>query len=220
MNQKLTAWNFPTVYKPYIDFIELMLTPARFQHCLGAAQCMAKAYHVYPQSHTAVQDWILAGLLHDVLKEASLSTMLWWINRHKVRLLDDIPAHLHGCPTYLHGPAGSVYVRHALGLADRDRDFYAAIAEHAGEYPNMCLMARCLHIADMCCPTTEYRGYAKLARIFFQGRLDEAEMLLDTWIIESVVDFGVPVHPRYPERVAELKRKIKPAPGFFSRTDP
>lgn len=134
MKLELTAKAFPAVYRPYIDFIELMLTPDRFQHCLGVAQCMAKAHRIYPQSNTAIQDWILAGLLHDVLKEASLSTMLWWINRHKARLLDDIPAHLHGCPTYLHGPAGSVYVRHALGLTDRDSCFYWAICRRIPQH--------------------------------------------------------------------------------------
>lgn len=220
MKQKLTARDFPEFYRPNIDYIEPMLTPTRFQHCLDVAQCMAKAYRIYPQNQTAVQDWILAGILHDVLKETDPSTMLWWIKRYKASLLDNIPAHLHGCPTYLHGPAGSVYVRHAIGLTDRDPEFYMAITEHAGEYPNMCLMARCLHVADMCCPTTEYQGYAKLAKIFFHGRLDEAEMLLDAWIIEHMSGSDIPVHPHYPERLDELKRKIKPAPGFFSRTSP
>lgn len=215
---ELSTRFFPPVFEPYIRFIELMLTPARFQHCLGVAQCMAKANRIYATGDT--EDWVLAGLLHDVLKEASLKTMLWWIKQSKADLLYDIPAHLHACPTYLHGPAGSVYVRHALGVQDRSYDFYSAIIQHAGEYPNMCLMARCLHVSDMCCPTTEYQEYGKLAKIFFQGRLDEAEMLLDAWIIESVSNFGVPVHPRYPVRVAELASKLKPAPSFFSRTGP
>ncbi len=224
---KLTAKHFPKQVEPYIRFIELMLTPTRFQHCLGVAKSMEKAFHgglgwkfgeLEPQTTEA--DWITAGLLHDVLKEASVPTMLWWLRTYEPDWLDKIPKPLQDCPTYLHGPAGAAYIKHAIDFEKRPKKFYLAIVQHAGEYPGMSVMARCLHVADMCSPTMPFQGYDKLARLFFQGRLSEAEMLLDAWIIESVGDFGVPIHPQYFVRLEELKNILKPSEDFFSRTGP
>lgn len=216
--------SFPKHFEPYVLLIKVMLSPARFQHSLEVAQAMQRAYGEYcPRGDTinrlGKNDWVLAGLLHDVLHDVSVPTMLWWIEKHAPDKLGHIPDEMRNHPVYMHGPAGSAYASVALGIRQPEA-FFDAIAQHAGNYPKMSILAICLHVADMTAPVEKFKGCGKLASFLFRGRLLEAELLLKTWTVDYFQTVNFPIHPHYYQRIAELTAMFKPGPNFFSRDDP
>jgi HD superfamily phosphohydrolase YqeK len=208
---------FPPDFEPYILMLRAMLTPRRFLHCLEVGLAMGQAYRIYgrPYDEASADDWILAGLLHDIMKEAPQQTMLWWVAKygHKAPLKSGTNAF------YLHGPASAAFARYGLGLR-QSASFFEAISQHTGNYGRMRLMARCLHVADMTVPVQRYPGCKKLARLFYQGRLDEAELLLNTWATDFFVKAGIPVDRTFHTKIRRLAKRVRPGPDFYSRDDP
>ncbi|MDD5438292.1 MAG: hypothetical protein PHC70_04055 [Patescibacteria group bacterium] len=221
MNQSIIGISsFPKYFEPYIRFLRAKLSPVRFKHCVDVGLAMGKAFNVYgnnpPFDPHGRDDWMLSGLVHDVMKEASVQTMRWWIEKYSPDELSLIPPSMQDHHVYMHGPAGSVFVRHALGIR-RSGTFHEAIAHHVGCYEAMSLLARCLNVADMTQPAERYRGCDKLGRIFFGGDLNSAELLLSAWTKEFFEQIRFPVHPAFEPKIAKMTKLLKPAPEFFSR---
>lgn len=197
-------------YTPYQRYLELKLSPERYSHSIAVMHMMRKAAESYKLDKVPAQ---LAGLLHDVAREMPFG--------NQIRLLEqydsDSLRHNHWTKheVYTHGPAGVILISRALGC--NSSDILDAVKRHAGNYQDMSLLARCLHVADMLAPNKPYTGSEKLKRLFFAGQLDEAELLLDVWLLEIAPQFGFPVHPCYRHRIEELKKLVKPVPGFFDR---
>jgi HD superfamily phosphohydrolase YqeK len=221
--KKIDSMPFPGYFKKWYLFLQSMLSPVRFKHCVDVGVAMGKAYAIYGSNGACPplnrEDWMLAGLLHDAVKETSVQTMRWWIEKYSPGDLLHIPPSMQDHHIYLHGPAAAVYAQHALGVR-RAGAFYEGIIQHVGNYENMSFFARCLHVADMTAPTERYPGCDKLHRVYFSGDLNSAELLLDTWTVEYFVRVGFPIHPAFAPKIARLTDFLKPSPGFLSREDP
>lgn len=215
---KVALSAFAPEFEPYILLLHSRLSPARFLHSLEVGLAMGQAYSIYNPNDEGIyqNDWILAGLLHDVMKEATLSEQIWWVNKCLDTELR--PPEMLYHPFYLHGPASAAYARHALGVCQHD-PFFVAICQHTGNFPEMPLFSRCLHVADMTVPVKRYLGCKKLAATFYGGKLDEAELLLKTWARQYLMRSGIIVDPAFTLRINQLTERVKPPPGFFDRED-
>jgi HD superfamily phosphohydrolase YqeK len=209
---------FPPEFEPYILFLYSTLSPARFLHSLEVGLAMEQAFNIYQPNDEEIgkYDWILSGLLHDVMKESPVRNQIWWVNKCLDKRLRPPEKLYH--PFYLHGPASAAYARYALGVCAPD-PFFVAISQHTGNFPDMPLFSRCLHVADMTVPVKRYPGCKKLAATFYGGKLDEAELLLKTWARHYLMRSGLIVDPAFTLRINELTLQVNPGPNFFDRED-
>ncbi|MDD5438291.1 MAG: HD domain-containing protein [Patescibacteria group bacterium] len=204
---------FAPDFEPYILFLYNRLSPPRFLHSLEVGLAMGQAFKIYiPEDEEICEnDWILAGLLHDVMKEVPVTDQIWWVNKCQAKLRP--PEKLYH-PFYLHGPASAAFAQYALGVGAAD-PFFVAISQHTGNFPEMPLFSRCLHVADMTVPVKRYPGCKKLAATFYGGKLDEAELLLKTWARRFLIMSGIIVDPAFTMRINQLTEVVKPGPNFF-----
>ncbi len=209
---------FPSDFEPYILFLYNRLSPARFLHSLEVGLAMGQAFKIYiPKDEEICQkDWILAGLLHDVMKESTVKDQIWWVNKRVDARLRPPEKLYH--PFYLHGPASAAYAQYALGVYAPD-PFFVAIGQHTGNFTQMPLFSRCLHVADMTVPVKRYPGCKKLAATFYGGKLDEAELLLKVWARHFLMRSGIIMDPAFTMRINELTELVKPDPNFFDREE-
>ena len=191
------------------------LTFDRYRHSLSVMVAMERAAPLYGLN---VLKAAQAGILHDIAKELSDENLIALLVQHDPEELKSLEAVgcLHNC--YLHGPAAVPLAHAEFGITDSE--ILEAIRKHVGSYRKIGQMARCLHVADMTAPTQVFPGVRKLHQLFTQGRLDEAELLLDVWILENNPERGIPVHPSYHTRIQVLTEIVGPGPDFFSREDP
>jgi len=187
----------------------------RYTHSLSVMMAMERAAGLYGLDLLKAAH---VGILHDLAKEMPDEQLMAILAEHdpqELKALEEIGC-LHNC--YLHGPAAVPLARSEFGIDDQE--VLLAIRQHVGNYDDMGLLARCLHVADMTAPTISFPGARKLHLLFTQGRLDEAELLLDAWILENNSGRGIPVHPSYHTRIQVLTEIVGPGPDFFSREDP
>lgn len=197
----------------YRRYAKEHLSPGRYRHSQAVGEVLERAADIYGYDPAL---GVAAGLLHDIAKEHDEDTMLRILREHDPESLEHLGSYTH--QVYLHGPAGAWVAKAKLSIADEK--LLTAIRTHSGEYPEMDLFSRCVHVADMTAPCTFYRGVGKLAKIFLEGRLDEAELLLDHWLVDCSAEVGFPVHPGYLQRIQELTEILHPDESFFARTDP
>jgi predicted HD superfamily hydrolase involved in NAD metabolism len=191
------------------------LTHDRYRHSLCVMVAMERTAPLYGLN---VLKAAQAGILHDLAKERPTDRLIHALITYDPQEIDELRQ--VGClhNVYLHGPAAVPLARDEFGVSDPE--ILEAIRKHAGSYTDMSQMARCLHVADMTAPAVDYPGLHKLQKLFKNSRLDEAELLLDTWLIEVHPARGIPNHPAYFERIRALTEIVKPSPDFFSRDDP
>ncbi len=175
---------------------------------------MGSAAKIYDLKYTEA---MAAGLLHDIGREWQMSKILEILQRYDPDLLEQTPADCQ-VMSYLHGPAGAFIVQQMWGHEIRSKEVIRAIREHAGNFADMGFLSRCLHIADVLAPVRDYAGREKLAKLFMQGRIDEADLLQCHFLHDFYQTNSWTVHPVWKQRKQMLEQIVgeKP-PEFFSR---
>jgi len=193
-------------------YLELKLSPERYQHSLDVMDEMHRAAEIYKLDRVLAE---VAGLLHDAAKEIPFAAQVSWLERDDPQCLTRLGNCVH--EVYLHGHVGAFLVEQALGV--KIPELLDAIRFHAGDYEDDKdgKLMSCLHVADVLAPVKEYRGIRKLKAMFYAGNLDGSILLTDTWVKEFFAQINVPLHEVYEKRIERLTKRLDPPPSFFAR---
>ena len=130
----------------------------------------------------------LAGLLHDIMKEAPLEEQRRYVLMDTRRL----PEHYEVFDKPIHAHAAAAYVRHELGI--KDRDVRAAIRYHTTGRAGMSLLEKVVFLADFTSADRDYHGVVKMRNLVNKD-MSKAMMFALTFTITDLVSRERPVHP-------------------------
>ena len=171
------------------DVIELiarqMLKPSRYQHTL----CVANMACALAKSHDAnAHKAILAGLMHDLMKNKPDDFLLHYLTRNGIILTVVEKQN----PQLWHAMASAVYIRERLGV--QDLELIDAVRYHTTGRARMTQLEKIVYVADCISEDRHYDGVDKLRVLAFEN-LDQAlaKCLYDT--ICRLKKTGRSVHP-------------------------
>ncbi len=98
----------------------------------------------------------LAGLLHDIMKEADIEEQRRYILMENRRLSPCFEV----SHKLMHAPAAAVYVHKELGI--RNREVRSAIRYHTTGRANMSLLEKVIFLADFTSADRDYHGVDKM----------------------------------------------------------
>lgn len=161
------------------------LTEKRYLHSLAVADeavRLAKRYGADPDRA------YLAGLLHDIMKDAPKEEMLQTMERFGI-ILTDIEKN---APKLWHAMAGACYVRRQLDI--EDGEVIRAIRYHTTARKNMGLLEKILYLADFTSSDRNYPGVEDMREAVERG-LETAMTEALSFTITDLVKDGNPIHP-------------------------
>jgi len=167
----------------YRQVLKDKLTPERYQHSLcvrNRAARLAACHQV---------DWYraaLAGLLHDICHCEPKEAQLKYLKAHGI-LLDNV---LETNPPLWHAMCGSIYLREALQI--RDRQVLAAVRYHTTGRAGMSPVEQVVCLADATSSDREYPGARELGELADRS-LDEAMFAYLRHTVAEQVGKGQPV---------------------------
>lgn len=167
------------------DFIRTKLNTQRFQHSLNVAESarqLAEKYGADPaKAYTA-------GLLHDVMKNASADEQLGVLSEAGVELL---PTEQYNKKLW-HSISGAVYVKFVMGFDDRD--IINAVRYHTTGRAGMSLLEKVVYLADYISAERDYKGVDEMRKLC-ETSMDDAIAYALEFGIPDLVKRGQVIHP-------------------------
>ena len=169
----------------YTELLRSRLGDYRFRHSLCVAEEAVRLAKKYGADRQKAE---LAGLLHDMIKEAPLEEQRRYVLMDTRRL----PEHYEVFDKPIHAHAAAAYVRHELGI--KDRDVRAAIRYHTTGRAGMSLLEKVVFLADFTSADRDYHGVVKMRNLVNKD-MSKAMMFALTFTITDLVSRERPVHP-------------------------
>ena len=169
----------------YTELLRSRLGDYRFRHSLCVAEEAVRLAKKYGADRQKAE---LAGLLHDIMKEAPLEEQRRYVLMDTRRL----PEHYEVFDKPIHAHAAAAYVRHELGI--KDRDVRAAIRYHTTGRAGMSLLEKVVFLADFTSADRDYHGVVKMRNLVNKD-MSKAMMFALTFTITDLVSRERPVHP-------------------------
>lgn len=175
----------PTTDEQYLEILRRRLTPYRLEHSLNVAKEARRLARRYGADERQAYT---AGLLHDILKDASPETQLQMAKDFGI-LLDAVE---QDAPNLWHARIGAGFLEHILGV--RDRDLLNAVRYHTTARAGMSLLEKIVYIADF---TAEGRTYpdVDVMRRLSDLSLEDAMRYSLHYTIDDLQKKGRTVHP-------------------------
>lgn len=139
----------------YTNHIKARLTDWRFKHSVNVS---VEAVRLAKKYGGDVHKAELAGLLHDVMKDAGNEAQLFIIQRYSVET-NEVERHE---PKLWHAIAGAAYVQHELSIDDED--IVNAVRYHTTARAGMSLLEKIVYIADYTSAERDYDGVDKMRK--------------------------------------------------------
>lgn len=139
----------------YTQHIKERLSDYRFKHSVNVSKEAVRLAKKYGGNEDKAE---LAGLLHDVMKDAGKKEQLELIEKYGVKL-NEVEKN---APKLWHAIAGSVYVHKVLKI--RDKDIINAVRYHTTARAGMSLLEKIIYIADYTSEERDYRGVEKMRK--------------------------------------------------------
>lgn len=139
----------------YIKILEKRLTPYRFIHSLAVADEAKRLAEKYGEN---TERAYLAGLLHDIMKDAPKSEQLEAIEKSGYRMNEVEAAE----PKLWHAIAGACYIE-SEGLC-ADDEIISAVRYHTTGKASMTLLEKILYVADFTSAERDYDGVEIMRR--------------------------------------------------------
>ncbi|MBQ3928602.1 MAG: bis(5'-nucleosyl)-tetraphosphatase (symmetrical) YqeK [Clostridia bacterium] len=150
--------------KEYDKIIGARLKSARYKHSKNVAKeaiRLAKKYGADPEKAE------IAGLLHDITKEAEPQEHMDVIQRAEIELTEMEQS----SPKLWHAISGSAYIQVELDVTDRE--IIDAVRYHTTGRANMTLLDKVIFVADFISADRDYDGVDKMRKVADKG-LDAA----------------------------------------------
>ena len=171
--------------KQYEEIVRGRLSEKRFQHSRNvakAAQELAALNGVDPQKAR------LAGILHDIMKEAPPEEQLKIMDDSGI-MLTDVE---RSAPKLWHAMAGAAYLRDVLGIDDQE--ILDAVRYHTTGRAHMSLLEKIVFVADFISDERDYEGVRELREAARHG-LQDAVMAGVIFTIQDLSQNQKPIHP-------------------------
>ena len=169
----------------YTQHIRERLSEYRFRHSVNVSKEAVRLARKYGADEEKAE---LAGLLHDVMKDAGKKEQLDIIEQYGVKLNEvELQA-----PKIWHAIAGAVYVENVLGI--RDKDIVNSVRYHTTARAGMTLLEKIIFIADYTSEERDYKGAEKMRKasnISLEYAMEEAL----AFEIEVRADEHTAIHP-------------------------
>mgnify|MGYP000872762096 CR=1 FL=1 len=168
----------------YIDIIKPMLTQKRFEHSLNVSEEAVKLAKKYGADTEKAE---LAGLLHDITKNASAEEHLKIFSDFGI-----IPNEIeNGAEKLWHAMSGAAYAEHILGI--KDPEIIDAIRYHTTAKAGMSLLAKILYLADFTSADRDYDD-VEVIRKYVNESLQKAFVYALQYSIKDLVEQARAVH--------------------------
>lgn len=171
--------------KKIITLIRSKLSADRFNHSLNVADSAKELALSYGAD---VDKAYTAGLLHDVMKNASEEEQLGVLSEAGIELM---PVERENKKLW-HAIAGAAYVKFVMGIDDRD--IIRAVRYHTTGRSGMSLLERIVYLADYISADRNYNGVEDMRRLC-KSDSDEAILYALTFGIPDLVSKGRVIHP-------------------------
>lgn len=168
-----------------ITLIRSKLNADRFNHSLNVADSAKELALRYGADADKAYT---AGLLHDVMKNASPEEQFGVLSEAGIELM---PVERENKKLW-HAIAGAAYVKFVMGIDDRD--IIRAVRYHTTGRAGMSLLERVVYLADYISADRNYNGVEDMRRLC-QADSDEAILYALTFGIPDLVSKGRVIHP-------------------------
>lgn len=168
-----------------ITLIRSKLNADRFNHSLNVADSAKELALIYGADADKAYT---AGLLHDVMKNASPEEQLGVLSEAGIELM---PVERENKKLW-HAIAGAAYVKFVMGIDDRD--IIRAVRYHTTGRAGMSLLERIVYLADYISADRNYNGVEDMRRLC-RSDSDEAILYALTFGIPDLVSKGRVIHP-------------------------
>ena len=168
-----------------ITLIRSKLNADRFNHSLNVADSAKELALRYGADADKAYT---AGLLHDVMKNASPEEQLGVLSEAGIELM---PVERENKKLW-HAIAGAAYVKFVMGIDDRD--IIRAVRYHTTGRAGMSLLERIVYLADYISADRNYNGVEDMRRLC-RSDSDEAILYALTFGIPDLVSKGRVIHP-------------------------
>lgn len=172
-------------YDKYIEILREKLSDYRLNHSIEVAKSARELAKKYGGDE---EKMFLAGLLHDILKEASVEESMAYAEKYGVSLT---PLERRAKKLW-HAMLGAQYVKNELNIDDED--VISAIRYHTTGKKDMTLSEKIIFIADFISADRDYNGVESMrekAKISLEAAMLEG---IEFTII-SLVEEHKAVHP-------------------------
>ncbi|MBQ3841617.1 MAG: bis(5'-nucleosyl)-tetraphosphatase (symmetrical) YqeK [Ruminiclostridium sp.] len=169
-----------TVADEYKDLIRLMMGKKRYIHSCNVADMCVKLAQLFGED---VNKAYTAGILHDCRKEADAD-----VQRREMTASGYYvdPAELDSKSTW-HGIAAAYYVRHELGIDDKD--ILNAIRYHTVGHAAMSKLEKIVYLGDLVSAERDFPDVEKY-RAYAMRDLDDAMYRALKWSIGNLSESG------------------------------
>lgn len=134
-------------YQEYKQILKERLTPKRYNHSLCVAD---EAVRLAKKYGGDIEKAYLAGLLHDITKNASEQEHLNIFNEFGI-MLNDIEKNSE---KLWHAISGSAFIEHKLGITDKE--IITAVRYHTTARAGMSQLEKLLYLADFTSADRDY----------------------------------------------------------------
>ena len=172
-------------YAEYKELLEKRLTPKRYNHSLCVADEAVRLAEIYGSD---VQKAYLAGLLHDITKNAPQDEHLKIFDTFGI-ILNNVEK---GAEKLWHAMSGAAYVRYVLNIDDME--IIEAIRYHTTARAEMSLLSKILYIADFTSRDRDYED-VDVMRTLADESLDKAYAYALRYTITDLASQNRAIHP-------------------------
>lgn len=172
-------------YQSYMELLKSKLSDYRMIHSLEVAK---SAVYLAEKYGGDSEKMYLAGLLHDILKEADREETFFCVKKYGIKLtkLEEVT------PKLWHAIVGAEFIRNELGI--EDDEIITAVRYHTTGRADMTLSEKILFIADFISADRVYNGADEM-RQRAEVSLEHAMDMGLSFTITDLVENGRPVHP-------------------------
>lgn len=171
--------------KDYDKIISERLKTARYKHSKNVAK---EAVRLAKKYGADVHKAEIAGILHDITKEAEQEEHFEIIEKAGIRLTELEKS----TPKLWHAISGSAYIKVNLGI--EDEDILNAVRYHTTGRAGMSLLEKVIFIADFTSEERDYDGVEKMRKAADKG-LEEAMIEGMSFTISDLADRKLTIAP-------------------------
>lgn len=171
-------------YAMYKEILRERLTPKRYHHSICVAD---EAVRLATKYGGDTEKAYLAGLLHDITKNASEEEHLHIIDEFGI-MLDDIEKNAN---KLWHAITGAAYIEHILGI--KDTEIITAVRYHTTARKNMKQLEKILYLADFTSADRDYDD-VDIMREKIEISMEAALEYALSYSINDLVSRAKPLH--------------------------
>lgn len=182
-------------YDSYINLLRERLSNYRLNHSLEVAK---SAKYLAEKYGGDSEKMYLAGLLHDIFKEADEIETFYYAEKYGM----DFSPLERNTKKLWHAMVGAEYIKHELNITDEE--IITAVRYHTTARAGMSLHEKILFIADFISADRDYNGVERMR--------EKAEVSLESAIIEglsfSIAELAENEKPIHPDSVAAYNEVV------------